>query len=83
MSQVQLRVRVYSDCEVRNPEAYFESVFHNHSQYWRMIESEDSNCILCESVGLYDENENLPYIYNSITPEMFESTSRSFVRVSK
>lgn len=82
MSQVQLRVRVYSDCEVRNPEAYFDSVFHNHSQYWRMIQSEDPNCILCESVGLYDEDE-IVSIYDSITPEMFESTERFFVRVSK
>ena len=83
MSQVQLRVRVYSDCEVRNPEAYFDSVFRNYSPFWKMIPSEDPNCILCETMNTYNEDEELGSIYDSITPEMFESTSRSFVRVSK
>ena len=78
--QVKLRTRVYSDVEVRNPVAYYNSVFGNHSQYWTLLESDDSHCILVETRVSYDV-ENIELVYDRITPEMYQSTSRSYVKV--
>jgi len=78
--QVKLRTRVYSDMEVRSPQAYYNSVFGNHSQYWTLLESDDVNCILVETRVSYDE-DNIELVYDRITPEMYQSTSRSYVKV--
>ena len=82
--QVKLRVRVYSDCEVRNPQAYFTRVFQDYDQ-WELLNSDDTNCILCQTKEQYDLDEHnldqLDDLYDSITPEMYMSTSRSYVKV--
>ena len=82
--QCKLRVRVYSDCEVRNPQAYFTKVFQDYDQ-WELLTSDDTNCILCQTKEQYDlDKDNLDQLddlYDSITPEMYMSTSRSYVRV--
>ena len=79
---IKLRTRVYSDCEVRSPEAYFNRVFTNYHQYWNLIESDDTNCILVETSATYEYDEdNIDDLYDSITPTMYESTSRSYVKV--
>ena len=81
-SQIKFRTRVYSDCEVRSPEAYFSRVFTNYYQYWNLLESDDTNCILVESTNSYEYDEdNIDDLYDSITPEMYQSTSRSYVKV--
>ena len=82
--QIKLRTRVYSDCEVRNPEAYFTKVFQGYDQ-WKLLNSTDPNCILVETNDVYelhqDELDQLDDLYDSITPEMYQSTSRSYVKV--
>ncbi len=81
-SQIKFRTRVYSDCEVRSPEAYFNRVFTNYYQYWNLIESDDTTCILVESSETYEYDvDNIDDLYDSITPEMYQSTSRSYVKV--
>ena len=81
-SQIKFRTRVYSDCEVRSPEAYFTRVFTNYFEYWKLIESDNTNCILVESTNSYEYDEdNIDDLYDSITPEMYVSTSRSYVKV--
>ena len=83
--QVKLRVRVYSDRVIDNPERYYDSVFSNHYQYWSQIDSEDDRCIVAETKASYDLNEDdltpLKNLYSLITPHMLESTSRSYVKV--
>ena len=84
--QIKFRTQVFSDVEVRNPEAYFHSVFCDYKDQWQLLESEDSHCILVES-RLFNIDENIDIdtiecLYDSITPEMYESTSRSYVKVS-
>ena len=82
VQQVKLRTRVYSDVEVRNPEAYYNSVFGNYRDQWRLLESDDSHCILVETRVSYDYDEdNIDDLYDAITPEMYVSTSRSYVSV--
>ena len=80
--QVKLRSRVYSDVEVRDPEAYYNSVFYDYKDQWHLLESDDSHCILVETRVSYEYDEdNIDDLYDAITPEMYESTSRSYVRV--
>ena len=77
-NQVKLRVRVYSDRDVDFPESYFNRVFGNHSQHWALLESDNPQCILCETYGTYSQDDDLNVIYDEITPEMYQSTSRSY-----
>ena len=77
-NQVKLRVRVYSDCDVEFPEAYFDGVFRGYEQYWKLIESDDPQCILCETYNTYSEDDELGVIYDRITPEMYQSTYRTY-----
>ena len=80
--RVKLRTRVYSDTIVRNPEAYYNSVFYDYKDQWHLLQSDDSNCILVETRMSYDYDEDtIDMLYDAITPEMYESTSRSYVRV--
>ena len=82
IQQVKLRTRVYSDVEVRDPEAYYNSVFYDYKDQWHLLESDDSHCILVETRVSYEYDEdNIDDLYDAITPEMYESTSRSYVRV--
>ena len=82
MKNVKMRVRVYSDCEVRNPIRYFNSTFGNFSPFWKLLESDHPNCILCETENEFEYNgdEELGRVYDRITPVMYTSTKRSFVR---
>ena len=80
--QVKLRVRVYSDRPVGKPDVYFERIFEGYYQYWTQLESDDENCILCETTKSYDFNtETLDDLYDSITPVMYQSSSRSYIKV--
>ena len=83
--QIKFRTRVYSDVEVRNPEAYYHSVFFDYKDQWALLNSDDSHCILVESrvfnVSDDIDLETIELMYDVITPEMYESTSRSYVRV--
>ena len=80
--QVKLRVRVYSDRPVDKPDVYFERVFEGYHDYWTQLESDDENCILCETTKSYDFNtETLDDLYDSITPVMYQSSSRSYIKV--
>jgi len=79
---IKFRTRVYSDVEVRNPESYYNSVFLDYMDQWQLLDSDDSHCILVESRMSYEYDENnIELLYDAITPEMYESTSRSYVRV--
>ena len=80
--QIKFRTRVYSDVEVRNPEAYYHAVFCDYKDQWHLLNSDDSHCILVESRVSYDYDEdNIDDLYDAITPEMYKSTSRSYVKV--
>ena len=83
--QVKLRARVYSDTIVRNPEAYYHSVFFDYKDQWQLLKSDDPNCILVETRVSYDyhpdELDQLDDLYDALTPEMYQSTSRSYVKV--
>ena len=83
--QAKLRVRVYSDREVENPVAYYNATFRNYTQYWKLIENNEPNCILCETPVSYDLDESdlsqLDDLYDVITPEMYQSSSRSYIKV--
>ncbi len=83
--QIKFRTRVYSDVEVRNPEAYYNAVFYDYKDQWHLLNSDDSHCILVESRTTYDfhpdELDQLDDLYDAITPEMYESTARSYVKV--
>ena len=77
--QVKLKVRVYSDRQVKNPEAYFNATFGNYSPFWNLVPSDNPNCILCETMNTYNpDTDDLASIYDRITPEMYQSTSRSY-----
>ena len=80
--QVKLRTRVYSDTNVRNPEAYYNSVFFDYKDQWHLLNSDEPNCILVETRTTYDfhpdELDQLDDLYDAITPEMYQSTSRSY-----
>ena len=79
--QVKLRVRVYSDRPVAKPDVYFERVFEGYYDYWTQLESDDENCILCETKATYEfDLDNIDDLYDSITPVMYESSSRSYVK---
>jgi len=83
--QIKFRTRVYSDVEVRDPESYYYSVFCDHQDKWQLLESDVSHCILVESrvfnVSDDIDLETIELMYDAITPTMYESTSRSYVRV--
>ena len=80
--QIKFRTRVYSDCEVRSPEAYYTRVFADYYQFWTLVGSDDPNCIVVESTNTYDLTpDTLDEVYSRITPEMYVSTSRSYVKV--
>ncbi len=80
--QIKFRTRVYSDVEVRNPEAYYNAVFYDYKDQWHLLNSDDSHCILVESRVSYEYDEdNIDDLYDAITPEMYVSTSRSYVKV--
>ena len=80
--QIKFRTRVYSDCEVRSPEAYYTRVFADYYQFWTLVGSDDPNCIVVESTNTYDLTpDTLDLVYTRITPEMYETTSRSYVKV--
>ena len=83
--QIKFRTRVYSDVEVRDPESYYNSVFYDYQDKWQLLDSDDSHCILVESrvfnVSDDIDLETIELMYDAITPEMYESTTRSYVRV--
>ena len=80
--QVKLRVRVYSDRPVAKPDVYFDRVFEGYYEYWTQLESEDENCILCETKASYElDMDNIDDLYDSITPVMYQSSSRTYVKV--
>ena len=81
--QIKFRTRLYSDVTVRDPERYYDSVFRDHHEYWTLLESDDPQCILVETTAQYDLNPitDLDTLYELITPEMYESTSRTYVKV--
>ena len=81
MNSIRYRVKVYSDTEVRDPIAYYSTVFRGFEQYWQLREdiNTENNCILVESVGFKVESEDeIEPLYDKITPEMYQSTSRSY-----
>ena len=81
MNSIRYRVKVYSDTEVRDPVAYFESVFRGHRDWWTLRQdiNTENNCILVESVPLTVESKaDIEPLYESITPEMYLSTSRTY-----
>ena len=80
MTKGRFQVRVYSDCEVRKPASYFHYTFGDYRSRWKLLQSDHPNCILCESVDEYDEDQDLQQIYDRITPEMYTSTNCRFVR---
>ena len=80
--QIKMRTRVYSDVVVRDPQRYYDSVFNGYNEYWTLLESDDPQCILVETTAQYDLNpEGLDNLYDLITPEMYQSTSRTYVTV--
>ncbi|AIX45616.1 hypothetical protein Syn7803C34_65 [Synechococcus phage ACG-2014f] len=80
--QIKMRTRVYSDVTVRDPQKYYDSVFQGYNEYWTLLDSEDPQCILVETTSQYDLNpEGLDNLYDLITPEMYQSTSRTYVKV--
>ena len=80
--QIKLRTRVYSDTIVRNPEAYYHSVFFDYKDQWHLLNSDEPNCILVETRTSYDyDPHTIDSLYNAITPTMYKSTSRSYVKV--
>ena len=83
--QIKFRTRVYSDVEIRNPEAYYNAVFYDYKDQWQLLESDAPNCILVQTTNSYDfhpdELDQLDDLYDVITPEMYQSTSRSYVKV--
>ena len=81
--QIKMRTRVYSDVVVRDPQRYYDSVFNGYNEYWTLLESDDPQCILVETTAQYDLNPitDLDTLYELITPEMYESTSRTYVKV--
>ena len=80
MNTIRYRVKVYSDTEVRDPIAYFSTVFRDHAEWWTLMdESGDPNCIMVESCGFKVESEEeIEPLYDKITPEMYQSTSRTY-----
>ena len=80
--QIKLRTRVYSDTIVRSPEAYYNSVFFDYKDQWHLLNSDEPNCILVETRMSYEYDEdNIDDLYDAITPTMYKSTSRSYVKV--
>ena len=80
MNTIRYRVKVYSDTEVRDPVAYYHSVFRNHEDYWTLVnDNPESNCILVESCQFKVESEEeIEPLYDKITPEMYQSSFRSY-----
>ena len=82
---IKYRLKVYSDRLIERPEAYFNAVFSNSSYYWRLIPSDtDQNFIQCESITLKCDpsiKNDLEGLFESITPDMYMSHSRSYVIV--
>ncbi|AIX42283.1 hypothetical protein Syn7803C16_64 [Synechococcus phage ACG-2014f] len=80
--QIKMRTRVYSDVTVRDPQRYYDSVFQGYNEYWTLLESDDPKCILVETTAQYDLNpEGLDNLYDLITPEMYQSTYRTYIEV--
>lgn len=80
--QIKFRTRVYSDVEIRNPEAYYNAVFYDYKDQWKLLKSYEPNCIVVETTNSYDFHpDKLDDMYDVITPEMYQSTSRSYVKV--
>ena len=79
MKTIQFITKVYSDREIERPEAYFNAVFGWDNPIWELVEVID-NCMTVESVSFECETdgETLDKLYKSVTPEMYESTSRAY-----
>ena len=79
MKTIKFITRVYSDRPIENPEAYFGAVFGWNNRVWEMVNCEGS-CLTVESQPFTCETDRdtLDKLYQSVTPVMFESTSRSY-----
>ena len=81
MSNVKIRVSIYSNDAILNPQAYYDKVFDLHKRYWRLVDSENVNCIIVESNYVYPNDASLQRTYERYTPEMYDSTKMTLVPV--
>ena len=81
MMNIRYKIRVYSDRDIEYPEAYFQKTFGNYSQYWTPV-SFDGPEMVVESSTIYTTPEDkIETLFDRITPELYESTSRSYTIV--
>ena len=79
---IKYRWKVYSDSEIRSPDAYFNGIFPPHqSHLWNIIDVNGS-CLTVETRSSYTVTQDtLESVFDSITPDLYQSSKRSYVKV--
>jgi len=76
--KIQFITKVWSDRPIEKPYRFFQGVFQDHVPTWHLTETEGQKMVAESIVFEVEENFNPEMLYNSITPEMYQSTERTY-----
>lgn len=78
---IKYRWKIYSDRNIEFPQAYFYGVFPQYQAHLWEIVDVDGPCLTVETTSSYEvTQETLEPVFNSITPDVFVSTTRSYIK---
>ena len=79
--QIQFTVKVHSDRLIENPDGYFYGTFKTNPN-WSLVECVGQTMVVESRVFTVEDVKEIEPLFDSITPEMYQSTSRTYRVVS-
>ena len=76
--KIQFISKVWSDRPIDKPYRFFQGVFGSHVPTWHLIETTGSKMVAESIVFDVEPDFDARMLYESITPEMWQNTERSY-----